>query len=212
MTRALLTGFEPFGTDAVNPSGLAVRRVAARWRGPGELITAVLPVTFADAPAALRSLLEEHQPDLVIATGLAGDRSAVTPERVAVNLVDARIPDNADRRPIDEPVLRGGPAAYFSTLPVKAIARDIRTAGIPAELSHSAGSFVCNQVFYAAMAATAATPEVRAGFVHVPWSSEHAPGGAPSLPLDAIVMAIEIALLTSIRSTHHARIAGGTIS
>lgn len=210
--RMLLTGFEPFGDDDVNPSGLAVRRVAARWNGPAELITGVLPVTFADAADAVRSLMAEHEPQLVIATGLAGNRAAITPERVAVNLIDARIRDNAGAQPIDGEVLRGGPAAYFSTLPVKAIARDIAAAGIRSEVSHTAGTFVCNQVFYAAMDEAANMPGTRAGFIHVPWSREHAPMAAPSLPLDEIVRALEIAVITGIRSPSNVPLAGGAIS
>lgn len=212
MIRVLLTGFEPFGDDDVNPSGLAVRRVAARWNGPAELITGVLPVAFADAADAVRSLMAEHEPQLVIATGLAGNRAAITPERVAVNLIDARIRDNAGAQPIDQEVLTGGPAAYFSTLPVKEIARDIAAAGIRSEVSHSAGTFVCNQVFYAAMAEAANMSGTRAGFIHVPWSSEHAPTAAPSLRLEEIVRALEIAVITGIRSPSDVPLAGGTIS
>lgn len=212
MIRVLLTGFEPFGDDDVNPSGLAVRRVAARWNGPAELITGVLPVTFADAANAVRSLMAEHEPQLVIAIGLAGNRSAITPERVAVNLVDARIRDNAGAQPIDQDVQPGGPAAYFSTLPVKAITRDIAAAGIPSEVSHSAGTFVCNQVFYAALDEAAKMPGTRAGFIHVPWSREHAPESAPSLPLEEIVRAIEIAVVTGIRLPFDVPLTGGTIS
>lgn len=212
MTRVLLTGFEPFGGNAGNPSGDAVRLLAASWDGPAELITAVLPVTFADAPAGIRSVIDEHEPDVVIATGLAGNRAAVTPERVAINLIDARIPDNAGSRRIDEPVVKGGPAAYFATIPVKAIARGISAAGIPGEVSFTAGTFVCNQVFYAAMHAASALPRTRAGFIHVPWSTEHAPAGAPALPLEDIARALEIAVRTSIRSSRDAAIPGGAVS
>jgi pyroglutamyl-peptidase len=108
MIRVLLTGFDPFGDDDVNPSGLAVRRLAASWNGPAELITGILPVTFSDAARAIRSLMAEHEPQLVIATGLAGNRAAITPERVAVNLIDARIRDNAGEQPVDQAVRPGG--------------------------------------------------------------------------------------------------------
>lgn len=212
MIRALLTGFEPFGGDATNPSGLAVRRVAASWNGPAELITAVLPVAFADAAEAVRGLIDEHAPDVVIATGLACGRAAVTPERVAINLMDARIRDNTGERPIDKPVAAAGPAAYFTTLPVKAIARDIRAGGIASDVSFTAGTFVCNQVFYAVMHHTVALSGVKAGFIHVPWSREHAPAEAPALAMDDIARALEIAVRISIRDDREVAIPGGTLS
>ena len=211
MTTVLLTGFEPFADDATNPSGDAVRLVAQAWSGPERLVTAILPVTFAGAAATLRALIAEHAPALVIATGLAGGRAAVTPERVAINLVDARIPDNAGARPCDEPSLAGGPAARFTTLAAKAIVRDAAAAGIPAALSTTAGTFVCNHVFYHALDAAAARPGMRAGFIHVPYARESAPTGAPALPLGDIARALEIAVRTSIDTADDIDAAGGTL-
>ena len=196
MTTVLLTGFEPFAGDATNPSGDAVRAVEKRWRGEERLVVEVLPVAFDAAAARLRRLLDEHRPDIVIATGLAGGRSQVTPERVAINLADARIPDNDGAQPIDAPVVAGGPAAYFATLPVKAMAAAVSDEGIPAAVSHSAGTFVCNHVMYTAL--DAAAPGVRAGFVHVPASRETAPEGVASLPLDDIARAVEVAVRTAL--------------
>jgi pyroglutamyl-peptidase len=197
VTTVLLTGFEPFGDDDVNPSEEAVRAVAERWTGPEVLVTAVLPVTFAGSATRLRELLSEHRPDIVIATGLAGGRAAIGVERIAVNLLDARIPDNDGAQPVDVPSIPGAPAAQFATLPVKEIARRITEAGIPAEVSHSAGTFVCNHVFFTALEAAASG--TRAGFVHVPWSAEHAPSHtAAALPLTDIVRALEMAVRTSI--------------
>jgi pyroglutamyl-peptidase len=196
VTRILLTGFEPFGGDAVNPSGDAVRTVADGWDGPEDLVVAVLPVSFAGAASLLRELIADHRPDVVVATGLAGDRTAIGVERIAVNLADARIPDNDGAQPMDEPCLTGAPPAAFSTLPVKAIAAAIREAGIPAEVSHTAGTFVCNHVFFAALdAVPAGTP---AGFLHVPWATGHAPAGQPSLPADDIAAALRIAIRVTI--------------
>lgn len=209
MTTVLLTGFEPFGGDAANPSGEAVHLVASRWTGPEVLVTAVLPVTFAGAAARLRELIDEHRPDVVIAAGLAGGRAAIGVERVAVNLVDARIPDNDGDQPVDVPSVPGAPAAHFATLPVKAIVARIAEAGIPAELSYSAGTFVCNHVFFTALEA-AASP-VRAGFVHVPWSTEHAPAGTAALPLRDIADALEIAVRTSVEVAEDAAVPGGTL-
>ena len=122
MATILLTGFEPFGGDDGNPSGDAVREIARTWNGPATLVTAILPVEFGRAAELLRERIREMRPDVVIATGLAGGRRVVTPERVAINLRDARIPDNAGAWPVDKPSVTGGPAAYFSTLPVKRIA------------------------------------------------------------------------------------------
>ncbi len=193
----LLTGFEPFDGDPANPSGEAVHLVADRWNGPEELVTATLPVTFAGAAERLRELIAEHRPDVVIASGLAGGRAAIGVERVAVNLIDARIPDNDGVQPVDEPSVEGAPAARFATLPVKAITARIAEAGIPAEVSYSAGTFVCNHVFYTALEAAASV--TRVGFIHVPWSAEHAPAAdAPTLPLSDIVRALELAVRTSV--------------
>lgn len=205
MTTILLTGFEAFAGDAINPSGEAVRLVADRWGGPELLVTDVLPVTFDGALIRLRDLLRECEPDLVIATGLAGDRAALTPERVAINLADARIPDNAGRQPRDEPVVPEGPAAYFSTLPVKAMSAAIARAGLPSAVSYSAGTFVCNAVMYAALHATAASA-TRAGFVHVPRT------GAGGMELPAIVRGLEIAVRAAADTPHDVRAPGGTLS
>ena len=213
MTTILLTGFEPFAGDAANPSGDAVALVGGAWEGPETLVTAVLPVTFEEAATRITELIAEHSPDIVIATGLAGNRGVVSVERVAVNLIDARIPDNAGAQPIDEPSVARAPAAYFATLPVKAIARDIADTGIPAEVSFSAGTFVCNHVFFLALHEAARRPGLRAGFIHVPWSAEHAPSAdAASLPLADIARALEIAVRTSVHTTADAAISGGAIS
>src|SRR6478609_8159857 len=199
MTTVLLTGFEPFGGDLSNPSGAAVILVASRWEGPEALVTAVLPVTFAGAAERMRELLAEHRPDIVIAAGLAGGRAAIGVERVAMNLIDARIPDNAGAQPIDVPCITGAPAAHFSTLPVKAVTAALVARGIPAELSHSAGTFVCNHVFFTALDIVKAPR--RAGFIHVPWSSEHAPSGdVGPLPLAVIAEALRTAVRTTIDS------------
>ena len=215
MRTVLLTGFEPFAGDAVNPSGDAVRALAARWRGPERLVTEVLPVAFDGATARVAALLEEHRPDVVVATGLAGGRAAVTPERVAVNLADARIPDNAGHRPQDAPVVDGGPAAYFATLPVKAIGAALGNRGIPSTVSHTAGTFVCNHAFYVLqhLAATAYPAVRRAGFIHIPWLPEQAARhpGTPSLGLETVLAALRIAIQTSIEADTDIRLAAGAL-
>lgn len=197
----LLTGFEPFGGDAANPSGDAVRAVGERWTGDEKLIVEVLPVAFSAAAARVRQLLDEHRPDLVIATGLAGGRTQVTPERVAINLADARIPDNDGAQPVDQPVVEDAPAAHFATLPVKAITAAVGDAGIPAAVSYSAGTFVCNHVMFTALDAVG--PGTRAGFVHVP--------SASALPLHDTVRALEIAVRTAIDVTDDVATVGGSL-
>jgi pyroglutamyl-peptidase len=211
MTTVLLTGFEPFGTDAVNPSGDAVREVASRWHGPEELVVDVLPVTFAGTASRLSELLEKHVPDVVVCVGLAGGRPRISVERVGVNLVDARIPDNDGDRPVDVPSLPGGPAALFASLPVKAIVRDASARGIPIETSLTAGSFVCNHVLVQATA-WAEAHDRRAGFIHVPWATGQAPGREPELPLEIIVRALEVAIRTSLDVSDDIAVPGGTIS
>lgn len=210
MSTVLLTGFEPFGGDGANPSSEAVHLMAERWQGPDELVTAVLPVTFAGAAERLRALIAEHRPDVVIGAGLAGGRAAIGVERVAVNLIDARIPDNDGAQPVDVPSVDGAPTARFATLPVKAIAAAITATGIPAEVSYSAGTFVCNHVFFTAL--DTAPAGTRAGFVHVPWSTEHAPStDAATLPLGDIVRALEIVVRTSLDVAQDAAVPGGAI-
>lgn len=211
MTTVLLTGFEPFGGDARNPSGEAVGDVARRWDRPERLVTAVLPVAFDAAADALRALIAEHSPDVVVATGLAGGRAHVTPERVAINLRDARIPDNDGAQPVDEPSVPGGPAAYFASLPTKAIARAIGDAGIPAAVSHTAGTFVCNHIMYVAADAAAARTGMRAGFLHIPWSDETAPDGAPSLPAADIARALDVAVRTALDVARDDAVTTGTL-
>lgn len=210
MTTVLLTGFEPFGNDATNPSGDAVRQIANRCSGPETLVTEVLPVAYAASGARLRELIAEHSPDIVIATGLAGNRPTLGFERVAVNLRDARIPDNAGDQPVDTAIIEGGPSAHFTTLPVKAMARAVAEAGIATELSMTAGTFVCNDVFYTAV--DAAPAGTKAGFIHVPWNSEDVPGNFAAMPLEQIIEGVTIAVRTAIATSSDATYAAGTLS
>ena len=164
----LVTGFDPFGGDNINPSGELARALHGRRIGAAQVVGSCLPCAFSTALPALLAALQQHQPRWVLALGLAGSRSAISVERVAINLVDARIPDNAGAQPVDQVVLDSAPAAYFTGLPAKAIVADLLGAGHRAELSYSAGSFVCNQVFYALMRALAQRPGVVGGFIHLP--------------------------------------------
>ncbi|WP_330341943.1 pyroglutamyl-peptidase I [Streptomyces sp. NBC_00557] len=183
MTRVLVTGFAPFDGQKVNPSWQAASLVAAEPPAGFTVTAAELPCVFGQSIQALRDAVRAAEPDLILCLGQAGGRPGVTVERVAVNVDDARIPDNAGNQPVDEPVVPGGPAAYFSTLPVKACVAALRAAGVPAAVSNTAGTFVCNHVAYGLGHLIATElPHTRGGFVHVPWAPEQVTDGtAPAL-------------------------------
>jgi pyroglutamyl-peptidase len=212
--KALVTGFEPFGADATNPSREAVLLLPHRL-GPVELAVRVLPTVFDRSREMLELAIAQTVPEIVLCVGLAGGRAELSLERVAINLDDARIPDNAGKQPIDRPVIAGGPAAYFATLPIKASVAATRDAGLPAIVSNTAGTFVCNHVFYGLMhlAARRRHP-FRAGFLHVPYLPIQAARqpGTPSLALDAIVRGIEIILAVSAERTADIAVSEGALS
>lgn len=215
MHTVLLTGFEAFDQDTINPSWEAVRRLDGTLLSDDVRIVArQLPCAFEQAPERLRQCLADVQPILVIAVGLAQGRSDVSIERVAINLNDARIPDNLGHQPIDTPVVPGAPAAYFCSLPIKAMVRALRAAGIPASVSHSAGTFVCNQVFYSLQHALAGSG-VRSGFIHVPWlplQAAQAGSALPSMALETLVEGLRIAVLTALNTEHDVLETGGQVS
>ncbi len=188
--RILLTGFEPFGNATSNPSAEIVKQISME-----NVFTAILPVAYTKSAEHLLALIAEHNPDVVICLGQAEGRTQITPEKVAINLDDARLADNEGVLRSDVKILRGGPDAYFSTLPVKEIVEAIKNAGIPAAVSLSAGAFLCNHVFYVAQNKFAGT-HVRSGFVHVPLMDSQAPEfpGLPTMPLDQMVTAVRAML------------------
>ncbi|GAA1858320.1 pyroglutamyl-peptidase I [Myceligenerans crystallogenes] len=202
--RALVTGFEPFGGDEVNASAEAVRRLAAVWDAGAEgaeLTTLLLPVTFAGAftplRGAVRAAESQGRPyDVVVAAGLVAGTDKVRLERVAINVADARIPDNSGFAPADETLFDGGPAAHFTGLPVKSALAALHAAGIPAALSNTAGTFVCNTVFYALRHVFG--PDAVTGFVHVPRLREERMDGDPGLPLSLLAEALRIVVATSL--------------
>jgi pyroglutamyl-peptidase len=195
MKRVLLTGFEPFAGASLNPSEQIVNALRARDFAGIELHTAVLPVDFTESSELLRHLIKLHKPDVVICLGQAEGRREISFERVAINLDDARLADNAGRVVLDQPVVAGGPSAHFTTLPVKEMVAAVRAEGIAAGLSTTAGTFVCNHIFYAMQHALAETSVV-SGFIHVPLMAEQAGEfeGLPTMPLDQQVRAIEVAI------------------
>lgn len=203
----LVTGFEPFAHDTVNPSWEVARALDGWSCGTGKVRALQLPCVFGSAAQELDEAMLRWRPQLVVGLGLAAGRAEWSPERVAINCDDARIADNAGRQPIDSAVVVGGPAAYFSTLPIKAIVRSLREAGLPASVSGTAGSFVCNHVFYALMHSLATRPElagVRGGFVHVPGLPEQAARnpGMPSMALATQIEAARLVVRTAL--SHHA--------
>jgi pyroglutamyl-peptidase len=198
MKTVILTGFEPFGGNADNPSGAIVRELDGVIIAEHEVIGAVLPCVFGRATAELSQLIKLHAPSLVVCLGLAAGRTSITPERIAINLADAPIPDNDGRQPIDEPIVSDGPAAYWSTLPVKAIVTALLANGIQAEVSLSAGAFVCNHVFYGLMHRLAKAPYfIRGGFIHVP-SLPMQPSEQPGMLLVEMIEGIHLAIETSL--------------
>jgi pyroglutamyl-peptidase len=201
MPTVLLTGFEPFDQLPLNASWLAVSAVDPQ-RLPGvDLARACLPVVFDEALARLRAEVRAHQPRVVICVGQAAGRRAISLERVAINVDDARIPDNNGHQPVDRPIAPDGPAAYWSSLPVRRILTALEELRLPGEISDSAGTFVCNHVFYGLMHDLRRTPGVRAGFIHVPLLPEQAVGPlarAPSLPLEVQALALEVAVATAL--------------
>lgn len=212
MTRVLVTGFGPFDGQAVNASSLAVRELAARWTGPEELVVRELPVSFRGARQQLRVAVAEVEPDLVVCVGEAGGRGAVGVERVAVNVIDARIPDVDGSAPVDVPVIAGAPAAFFSTLPVKACAAAVRDVSVAVEVSNTAGLYVCNATFYALQHLLASRPEVRSGFVHVPRTPAQVEVGAPAMEVGDAAKALESVLRAALATTVDVRESAGTLA
>jgi pyroglutamyl-peptidase len=212
--KALVTGFEPFGGDRVNPSFEALARLPLRL-GALDIATAALPVAYGGARATLRDAIAASAPDIVLCAGLAGGRAELSLERVAINIDDARIPDNGGNQPIDRPVVAGGPAAYFATLPIKAAVVALRDAGLPAAVSNSAGTFLCNHVFYGLMhEAALAGNRFRGGFLHVPYLPSQAARtpGVASMALEQIVEGIEVILSVAAARIDDLAVSEGALS
>ncbi|MBS0213173.1 MAG: pyroglutamyl-peptidase I [Proteobacteria bacterium] len=209
----LLAGFEPFGGEQANPAQDVVRALDGRVIAGHRVASRVLPVTFAAAAEGLSETIATLRPSLAIGIGQAGGRSRISIERVAINLIDARIPDNAGVQPVDAPVVAGAPAAYFTTLPVKAMLAALHAADVPAEASFSAGSFVCNTLFYALMHTLAAHhPSTRGGFIHVPWLPAQAVRhpGAASMAIATLSQGIAIAIEAALMHAQDLHAAGGS--
>ena len=207
--KLLLTGFEPFGGDTVNPSWLIAEALQGEVIAGARVQALCLPCVFGSANRVLLEALAQQRPRLVLALGLAAGRAELSLERVAINVDDARIADNAGARPIDLPVVPGAPAAHFSTLPIKAMVAALQQAGVPAAVSQTAGTFVCNHVFYGLMHALRRRRGVRGGFMHVPLLPQQAGAGQPSLDLATMVRGVRLALLTALTTAADLPVAAG---
>lgn len=190
--RLLITGFEPFGGETINPSWEAVRQLPEQI-GSYNLTKLQIPTVFGEAAEKILDKAALLQPDVILCIGQAGGRDRVTPEVIGINLRESRIPDNAGNQPVNVPVVEKGPTAYFSTVPVRDMAAAIEAAGIPSALSYSAGAFVCNDVLYTLLHHYQGT-QTQVGFIHVPYQEEQAGEGSFSLPLAEIVRALSAAI------------------
>ena len=192
MKHLIITGFDPFGGETVNPSWEAVSRLPDVI-GDYRLTKLQIPTIFGTAADTVLAAAAKDAPDVILCVGQAGGRDAVTPERIAVNMASTRIPDNESNQPVEIPIIPGAPDGIFATVPVCAMADAITAAGLPGRISNTAGTFVCNDTLYRLLHHYAGT-SVRAGFVHVPWLPEQAKDGAPSMPLADIIAALTAAI------------------
>ncbi|MCC8366883.1 pyroglutamyl-peptidase I [Xenorhabdus sp. PB61.4] len=212
MKTILVTAFEPFGGDTTNPSWEAIKRLQGSRVADANIEVHQLPCIFDTSLAQLYTIIDNYQPELVISVGLAGGRPDITVERVAININDARIADNAGNQPIDTPIIVGGPAAYFSSLPIKAMVRALNMSGIPATVSQTAGTFVCNHVMYGLLHyLTQKYPAARGGFIHVPYLPEQATEytNMPSMSLEIITSALKTAIEVAWENKSDIAVMGG---
>jgi pyroglutamyl-peptidase len=199
--RVLITGFTPFGGEKINPSWEAIKRMKDNY-GDIKVFKSEIPTVFNKAIFYLEEEIQRYKPDVVICTGQAGGRTAITPERIAINVNDARIPDNEGNRPIDEKIFDDGENAYFSKLPIKAIVRELRNKKIPASVSNSAGTFVCNNLMYGLLYYIEKNyKNIKGGFVHIPFIHEQVVDkpNNPSMDIKTIKKAFEIIIETVFR-------------
>ncbi|MGN5651224.1 pyroglutamyl-peptidase I [Bacillus sp. Brlt_9] len=197
MKTVLLTGFDPFGGESINPAWEVAKSLHEKTIGEYKIISRQVPTVFQKSISVLKEYIEELNPEMIICIGQAGGRPDITIERVAINIDDARIADNEGNQPVDVPVVEEGPAAYWSTLPMKAIIKRLQAEGIPATVSQTAGTFVCNHLFYGLMhELKKQDKKVKGGFVHIPFLPEQASNypGQPSMSLSTISKGIELAV------------------
>ncbi|MEB2303283.1 pyroglutamyl-peptidase I [Citrobacter braakii] len=211
MKTVLITGFEPFGGESVNPSWEVVSGLDNAIIGGCRVIARQLPCVFGESLAVLNGAIDALSPSLVLAVGQAGGRTDITVERVAINVDDARIADNQGQQPVDVPIVADGPAAWFSSLPIKAMVVAMRNAGIPASVSQTAGTFVCNHVMYGLLHKLRDVLAVKGGFIHIPYLPQQAAQhpGAPSMAADTVRRALEVAIATALQVESDIAVTGG---
>jgi len=202
MPKILVTGFGAFGGVTDNPSAIITQALIKDPLPNTRVVGGVLPVEFAAAGERLQELLARHEPDLAVCLGVAPSRNVISLERIAVNLVDARIPDNGGQQPVDECIARDAPTAYFSTLPIKAMKQAMEREKAPVEISNSAGTFVCNMVFFTLMHALRERPQTRGGFMHVP-------PVRPGLSASALIHALRSGLAAALAHPQDVRVSAG---
>lgn len=215
MKKIVVTGFEPFGGETVNPA-LESAKQLKDWHVEGyQVVVREIPTVFGLSCERLIQAIEETDPDLVICIGQAGGRPDITVERVAINVNDASIPDNGNNQPVDTPIVEGGPVAYWSTLPIKAMVKDMKESGIPASVSQTAGTFVCNHLFYGLMHYLAQSEKaIRGGFIHIPFlpgQAVHHPG-RPHMSLETIVQGLKVAIASAVKHEKDLSVPGGQVS
>ena len=209
--KVLVTGFDPFGGESINPAWEAVKVIKDEIAG-AEIVKMQIPTVVGKSIAKIHDKMVEINPDIVIAVGQAGGRFGVTPERIAINVTDARIPDNEGNQPIDEPIFADGDAAYFSNLPVKAMVQEIKNAGYPTSLSNTAGTYICNHVMYGILYYIQKEfPNVRGGFIHVPFAASQVVNkpNTPSMAIADITAAIEAAIKAAVEHQADIKAIGG---
>jgi pyroglutamyl-peptidase len=215
MKKILVTGFDPFGGEDINPALEAVKQLNGKEITGYEVVTREIPTVFGKAIVILKESIEEIAPDMVICVGQAGGRSTITPERVAINVDDARIADNENNQPIDSEIVPGGPAAYFSKLPIKAMVKKMKENGIPASVSNTAGTFVCNHIFYGLMNyLDTIGKDIRGGFIHIPFLPEQIGRnpGHPSMSLELVIKGLELSIEAAVTNEKDIVAVGGEIS
>ena len=209
--KVLVTGFDPFGGESINPAWEAVKVIKDEIAG-AEIVKMQIPTVVGKSIAKIHDKMVEINPDIVIAVGQAGGRFGVTPERVAINVTDARIPDNEGNQPIDEPIFADGDAAYFSNLPVKAMVQEIKNAGYPTYLYNTSGTYICNHVMYGILYYIQKEfPNVRGGFIHVPFAASQVVNkpNTPSMAIADITAAIEAAIKAAVEHQADIKAIGG---
>lgn len=212
--KVLVTGFDPFGGEPVNPALEAIKKLDGRVIAGAEIFTREIPTVRWKAIEAVKDAICELDPDLIFTIGQAGGRMEITPERIAINVDDFRIPDNEGNQAVDEPIAPEGPAAYWSTLPIKGMVDAMRKQGIPASVSNSAGTFLCNHVFYGLMHYLSQEKKPRrGGFIHIPYLPEQAAKnpGQPSMSLELVVQGLSTAIETALLTQQDVPLPGGTI-